>query len=71
MQLQLSSSPQPMLKKLLPHPPKPPQNNNKRIIQRQELLLKPPLLSHPHPQLVAVKSLIVVPPNIDYTLCYA
>jgi hypothetical protein len=53
----------------MPLPQPPPQNNSRRIIHRQELL--PPPLSHPHPQFVAVKSLIIMPPYIDYTSCYA
>ena len=64
--------PHPPSLSLLKKPPSPPkllpQNNNKRIIHRQALL---PPLSRPHPQFVAVKSLILVPPYIDYTSCYA
>ncbi len=68
----LSSSQSPFMFKKLPLPPHPPlQNNNKRIIHIQELLPFLPLLSHPHPQFVAVKSLIIIPPYIDYTSCYA
>ena len=51
----------------LPHPfplnvlpPHPPQQQSRRIIHRQEDIPFP--LSHPHPQFVAVKSLMLNPP---------
>lgn len=64
-QIQLSPHPHPLSCPF----PKPPQQNNKRMIHRQELLF-PHLSSppHPHPQLVAVKSLMLNPPfEIVYT----
>lgn len=51
----------------LPHPlppnpfPHPPQQQRRRIIHRQEDIPFP--FSHPHPQFVAVKSLMLNPPN--------
>ena len=51
----------------LPHPlppnvlpPHPPQQQSRRMIHRQEDIPFP--LSHPHPQFVAVKSLMLNPP---------
>ena len=61
-------------------PPHPPQHSRIRIRKRQLLLPKPPhpqpqlqpqlppLLSHPQPQLVAAKSLMVMSSEIFYTL---
>lgn len=56
-------------KRPLPQPPLPPQNNSRRIQMQLLPPNNPPLLSYPHPQelllqpqLVAVKSLILVPP---------
>ena len=51
----------------LPHPfppnpfPHPPQQQRRRMIHRQEDMPFP--FSHPHPQFVAVKSLMLNPPN--------
>lgn len=61
-------------KPLLP-PPHPssllPKQDKSRIIQSQELFPNNPLpLLLLHPQLVAVKSLIVKPPNVVYGLSY-
>lgn len=48
----------PPKKPLFPQPlPHPPQNKRIRIRKRQ--LLFPPSLPHPHPQFVAVKSLML------------
>lgn len=50
----------------IPLPLHPPQQESRSRIQiREEQLL---LLSHPHPQFVAVKSLILFPPEISFTL---
>ena len=54
-------SPPNVLPELLPHPP---QQHSSKIIHSQELLNVP--ASHPHPQFVAVKSLMEKPPNILY-----
>ena len=42
-------------------PPHPPQQQRRRMIHRQEDIPFP--FSHPHPQFVAVKSLMLNPPN--------
>lgn len=70
------SHPQPELfppKKLPPNPQphpsllSPPLQQESRIrIQRIELHPQPDLLLLPHPQFVAVKSLIVLPPKLFY-----
>ena len=61
--IQLLSDPHPHPSPL--RPPRPPQQQRRIMIQRQELLHPPQLLipdSHPHPQFVALKSLIDKPP---------
>lgn len=60
MQLSLPH-PHPHPSPILPLPPHPPQKMSSKMIHRQELLpllLKRPPFSHPHPQFVALKSLI-------------
>ena len=50
---------------LNPLPPHPPQQESKRIIQMMELHPHPLLtVLAPHPQPVAVKSLMILPPKI-------
>ena len=54
-----------------PHPllPNPPQQQSRRMIHRHEDIPLP--LSHPHPQFVAVKSLILNPPvGLLFTVLY-
>lgn len=63
MMLPQSLPPQPLPQPLLPNP-LPPQQNKRIIINRQ--LFPPSLLQpFPHPQFVAAKSLILVPPKIN------
>ena len=74
---QLKPIPQVVPQLLLPHPqphpnpkpPLPPQQHRRIRIQR---MLPPPLPpdvhSHPQPQFVAAKSLILVPPDIFFTV---
>ena len=52
-----------------PFPPQPPQQQSRRMIHRHEDIPLP--LSHPHPQFVAVKSLILNPPvGLLFTVLY-
>lgn len=53
-------------------PPHPPQQSRRMMMSQQEEPL-PSLQEHPPPHCVADKSLIVLPPNIFYTviLCRA
>ena len=54
---------------LNPFPPHPPQQQSRRMIHRHEDIPLP--LSHPHPQFVAVKSLILNPPvGLLFTVLY-
>lgn len=67
-QIQLLSKPQ-----LLPHPlcPQPPQQQRRRMIQiRFPHPQEGVLLSHPHPQFVAAKSLMLFPPEISLHFKY-
>jgi hypothetical protein len=57
-------------KPLLPFPPQPPQQQSRRIIHRQELPPNPEEDSHPHPQFVALKSLMLLPPFLLFTMLY-
>ena len=58
---QLLSPPQPLLH---PNPlPQPPQQMRRRMIHKQEFIPLPHPLSHPHPQFVAVNSLMLNPPD--------
>ena len=66
-------NPQDVLQLLPPHPHpklKPPPQQHRRI--RIQRMLPPPLPpvvhSHPQPQFVAAKSLILVPPEIFFTV---
>lgn len=75
------SQPEPQLCSPQPQPqpphPLPPQQHKIRIRKirlQPEPLPNPqtlPPLSHPHPQFVAAKSLMLVPPKLDYTPSYA
>lgn len=58
-QIQLSQ-PDPLLLRPKPLPPHPPQQQSRMMSHRQEDIPFP--LSHPHPQFVAVKSLMLNPP---------
>ncbi len=54
-----------------PLPPHPPQQESKRIIQMMELHPHPLFaLLTPHPQPVAVKSLMLLPPKIYFVLWF-
>ena len=54
---------------LNPFPPHPPQQQSRRMIHRHEDIPLP--LSHPHPQFVAVKSLMLNPPvGLLFTVLY-
>ena len=66
--IQQQLSPQPSLFLKNP-PPHPPQHARRMMIQIQDI---PLLLSHPHPQFVAVKSLISFSSEIIiYNVSYA
>ena len=61
------SLPHPFPLKVLP--PHPPQQQRRRMIHRQEDIPFP--FSHPHPQFVAVKSLMLNPPvELLFTVLY-
>lgn len=72
MSMQLSPPKIPLLPQLLLHPPPKPFPQQQRRISMIKIELLPPShpLLHPPPQFVAVKSLMLEPPNFVYIVYY-